>query len=378
MDHGKVKYLMTAVTLIALAAGSAWAQADSVTLQRALDRPVSMTVADAPIGKVFETLGKISGIRFVIDPDSFACLPYGDQTRLAVTLERVTLRKALTPILSPQALQWEIEGETIRIRPSEALYRMCRRATFEELTLLGKLYTVKLAPTAEGGKVIDQMRKATGVKGLKFLFHVKADPAEAQARADRVLPGTASAWLDMLCHGKGWVWCLSGENIVIVDKLTQVRKQLSQQVTLRYQSTALVDVLLDLARKGRLKLELAPGVMQLLPANTRENFNLIMADASIAQALEVIGGATGLEFIETTEGIRVQASDMLKSRVQAVEKKPRARFFVRMTLPGPHGVDMEVFMRPEELPDDILAEIQKAKERFIAEIRGEIAVEEKP
>ena len=116
--------------------------------------------------------------------------------------------------------------------------------------------------------------------------------------------------------------------------------------------------------------------MGFLPRETRESFNLRMADASIAEALEVISGATGLQFVRTPEGaIRVEASETLKNDAEAIAERgrTRSRFFVRMTLPGPHGTQIEVFMRPEELPDDILEQIEKAKAKFIADLRGEVA-----
>lgn len=371
MNDRKSACLVAAV-LLAVMARAAPGQGDSIQLQRALDVPVELELADARIGEVFDKLHQVTGVKFVIDADAMDFLPYGDQTRLAVTLKNITLRKALWPMLARQGLTWEIDGQEIRIRPAEALERMCRRATFEELNVLGSLYVVRLAPTAEAGAVIEQLRKIEGLKKIKLRAQVDIDRDVDFKRAERALPGTAAVWLDMLCSGKDWTWYLWGDDIVIIDKPAQVRRQLERLVTLRYQNSSLVTVLLDLASKGRVRLTLAPGVMGYLPAATLRNFNLTMGKASIAQALEVISGATGLQFVRTAEGIRVEASDALKAEADPARRRAgRSRFFVKLSLPGPRNTHIEVFMRPEELPPDIIKMIEKAKEKFISRLRGE-------
>ncbi len=370
--------------LCAVLVGLSWtapadAQQDDADLQRALDRPVSFTVTGTPIGEVFERLGKASGVKFIVDAQTIGCLPYGSQTRLDVTLKEITLRNALSQLLSPQALEWRIEGESVRIVPSASLCRMCRRATYEELTLLGKLHTAELKPADQGGAVIDQLRKATGASDLKLFFHVPHTPGDlekAYKRAEMALPGTAAAWLERLCHSQQWTWYLSGDRVVIIQKKAQLERQLQKQVTLRHQNARLTDVLLDLARKGRFKLAMTPGVMERVSDDARESFTLIMADASIAQALEVISGTTGLEFIRAQDGtVRVSASKALKDKSAVAKPRKKAPYFVRMSLPGPDGTQIEVFMRPEELPKDVLDEIEKAKEKFIAKIRAKKAAE---
>ncbi len=374
MRRLKCTYLALTVLLVAATSPVA-AQQGSVNLHRALDRPIQLQLPDATIAEVFAELEKLTGVKFVVEQDALDCLPYGDQTRLQVTLKNLTLRKALSPMLAQQALRWEVDGDLIRIRPTNALYRLCRRATYDELVLLGKLHSQQLKPTAEGGPVVEQLQKLSGLKELRIRFHLKTDTDAAHKRAERVLPNTPAAYLETLCHGQDWTWVVRGDNIIIVEKLLQVRRQLEQKVSLRYQNSELLTVLLDLARKGRVRLSMAPGVMNYLPASTQRSFNLVMADASIAQALEVISGATGLEFIQTPEGIRVEASESLRSEVQATTQRRRrsARFFVRMTLPGPGGANIEVFMRPEELPPDVLEQIEKAKEQFIRQLRSEPA-----
>jgi len=349
---------------------------NAADLQRALDKPVSLTVSDAPIGDVFARLTAATGVKFEIDPQTFARLPYGEQTRLAVTLKNVTLRKALSPMLAAQALHWTIDGPKIRIVPAEALLRMCRRADYEELKVLGAILTTKLQPTAKAGIVIRQLRKATGSNELSISFGVATDKHAAFARAERVLPATGADWLDALCRGQGWTWYLRGDEIVIIPQGEQVARQLQRQVSLKYQGARLVTVLLDLARQGRVRLAMTAGVMNYLPPETRENFNLVMSEATIAQALEVISGATGLVFTTTAEGIRVEASDSLKARYeQRAKPRRRVRFFVKMSIPASDGTAIEVFLTPDELPADLVKTIETRKAKMIEEIRAKFPKE---
>ena len=347
---------------------SCWSQAAAASLQEALDRPVELSIPDATIAEVFSRLSEKTGIRFLLTEETLAWLPYGAQTRLRVELKNVTVRDGLSRMLTQQALRWEVADEAVRIVPSEALYRMCRRASYEELQLLGGIHSARLTTTGKGAKeVLEHLRAATGSKKLKFLFHVPADRLAAFQRANRVLPGTVAAWLDTLCHGTGWTWYVWGDDIVILDRKDQVRRQLKRQVSLRYQHAKLLDVLRDLAGKGHVQMTLEPGVMNYLPPDVRTNFEL-MADATIAQALEFISGGTGLKFTPTAEGVHVSASEALKQGTVPAAARKRSPFFVRVSLPGPPGANIEVFFRADDLPEEVIRAIEAQKEQFVKDL----------
>lgn len=365
---------MTAALLIA-ASGESLAQQEAVRIQQALDKPIELVVPDAPIGEVFRRLSAVSGIRFAVDPSTLDCLPYGDQTRLEVKLKNVTLRKALSPMLAQQALQWAIEDDLIRILPSEALSRMGRRATYDELVVLGKLYSSKLPIPAKGETVIDQLRKVVGNEDLKLLFHGRIDEQAAMTRADRALPCAAAVWLDMLCHANNCTWYLREDKIIVLTRTQQVRRQLRKSVSLHYQNAELVTVLLDLARQGRFKLMMDPGVMNMLPSNTRSAFNLDMSRATIAQAFDVIGGVTGLKFTPGDDGVSVEASEALKKRTDGPARPRRRRpsFLIKIIVPRKDGSHMEIFLLPDELPPEVLKTIEAERDKLLEELKVQAA-----
>jgi hypothetical protein len=351
-------------------AGTADAQPDTVELQKALDRPVNVDIADAPVKEVFARLSEKTGVRFVIAPEVLTCLPYGEQTRMVVRLKNITLRKALSPMLHSHGLQWSIDGEAVRISPGEPLARMGRRASYDELSVLGKMQTARLKPAGDPAAVLRQVRQATGNADLRLAFEVEGDANEALAGAAAALPATPAEWLDALCRGRPWTWYLWGDEIKIVRRRDQVERQLQEVISLEYQNVRLTDALLDLARQARVRLQMDPGALGYLREEQREAFNLVMADATVAQALEVISGATGLEFARTDSGLRVRASEALKAQAATTRPRTRSPYFVVLKLPGPEGSTLQVFMRPSELPDDLAEAIEAARDRQIERLRS--------
>jgi len=355
---------------LALASGPPAGQSGG-SVQLVLDKPVDLNITDAPIGQVFQRLTEATGVRFVIGQDVYACLPYGDQTRLAVKLKNVTLRNALSPMLTPQAMEWRIERDAVRILPTAPLLRMIRRAAYEELLGLGRILSARLQPVDKGGVVLDQLRTVTKNKGLKLDFHARTDKKEAAKagieRANRALPCTGAQWLDMLCHGQGWTWYLQGDEVMILEQKMQIHRQLQREVSLDYQRADLTTVLLDLAHKARVLLSMDPGVMDYVPVETRKNFNLIMSEATIAQALEVISGATGLQFVTENQGIRNEASEKLKKTLEADagSSSKKTPFFLKTSIPLGGGSSLDAYIRASDLPAEVQTIINAEKAKLV-------------
>lgn len=367
---------VAALAAVGLIASGVAAQDAEIRTQQALDKPVNLEIPDAPITEVFDQLEAMTGVRFVIDDEVAERLPYGRETRMSVTLRDVTLREALTPMLAPQALQWRNEGDAVRIVPAPALRRLGRRASYDELRLLGVLYSAELAGPEGGQGVLDRLRALAETDGMELRLEVDADRDALLRRAARALPGTGADWLNALCRGERWTWYVSGERIIVLERARQVRRQLARQVSLRYQNAELITVLLDLARKSGVHLDIAPDTMNYVPAETREEFTLIMSDASVSQALEVISGVTGLEFEATHAGLRVAASDDLKQRVVERTTRPkrdRQPFFVRVSLPGPEGTRVDIFMRADELGPEVFDALERRRQEALEELRRSLS-----
>ncbi|MFP4140056.1 MAG: STN domain-containing protein [Phycisphaerae bacterium] len=355
--------------LVATTTGGALAKPATAKLQKALDTPVNFVVEEAaPIGEVFSRLEKETGARIALHDDALEFLPYGEQTRLKVTLKNIKLSKALDRVLSQQALQWKRDGDTIRILPTDALYRLGRRASFDELRLLGVIHSTRIPAEKSADEVRKTFAALSGLDEVVLKFRVypyglKKELSEVQAdamkRAAMALPGTGADWLNMLCHGMDWTWYVQGEQVVILDKSAQVRRQLQRQVSVAYRKAALQDVLFDLAGKARVELKMSPGVMRQVPEQARSNLNLIMEEATVSQALQAISGATGLKFTPAGEGLKVEASKAIKDDDQP--RRDRPPFFLRMSMPLKDGTNVDVFMRPDDMPEEVVEYVLKRK-----------------
>jgi hypothetical protein len=372
---------MVAALVLAGAAGGALAKPATAQLQKALDTPVNFVVEKpAPIGEVFNRLQQETGARFNLEDDAIEFLPYGEQTRLKVTLKNIKLSKALDRVLSQQGLQWKRDGDTIHVLPTDALYRLGRRASFDELRLLGAVHSTRIPAGKSPQDVRKALASAAGLDEVALTFRVsphglKNGLAEAKSdalkRAGMALPGTGADWLNMLCHGMDWTWYCQGEQIIVLDRSAQVERQLQRQVSLAYRKARLQDVLFDLADKARIDLKMSPGVMQHVPERVKENLNLIMEEATVSQALQALSGATGLKFTPTADGLRVEASQAIKDDGDQPQRRERPPFFIRLSMPLKDGTNVDVFMRPDDMPEEVVEYILKRKASMVRSLQEE-------
>ncbi len=343
-------------------------------MQVALDKPVKLDLNEVPIGQVFQKLTQASGVQFVIDHEAYDLLPYGDQTRLVVNIPNITLRNALSQMLLPLGMEWVIEKNAVRIMPTAPLVRLTRRATYEELAALGNILTKKVLPIEQGGAVLDQLRAKTGQKDMDLTFRTRPEKGQKELafiNANRALPCTGAQWLDMFCQGRGWTWYVSGDDIVIIEKKDQIERQLQRKVTLKVRGANLTDIMLDLAHQARVLLDMDPGVMTYVPADTREKFTLLVTDATIAQAFEAISGNTGLNFVLEDNGLRVEASEQLKKAYEAANggtTTRRSPFFIKRSIALSDGTTVEVYFRAEDVPAGLQEAIEAEKAKLIKEM----------
>jgi hypothetical protein len=187
-----------------------------------------------------------TGLKIELAPGAAAYLPYAEETRLRITARNVSLRDALTAMLSEMAFEWRAEKGTLIVGPSAPLVRVGRRPTLTGVGVLAMLMAAKLQA---GQPVLDQLRAATGTPELRFFWHMRDDAVRQQAlaEADKRLPMTGRQYLEALCHPNNWTWYLWGTQIVIIPQDLQAGRQLKQRVSVEYRNKDLLSVLEDLA-----------------------------------------------------------------------------------------------------------------------------------
>jgi hypothetical protein len=366
------KTWLVGVWIVSIVVSFAFAQPGGGQLQRNLDKPVKLNLRNTPLPAVFQALSRQSGVPFDVTTDTYQFLPYGRDTRLDVTLPGQSLRETLTKMLSPQGLAWEVHDQAVRIQPAEPLYRIARRATYDELNRLGKLMTSRVKGLAKKDIAVT-LSEATGVKGWKLILPPDWSEKQVQTLQEQFAKapaGVASAWLDAGC-GPDLTWRLDGGKIIILTRKDQILRQLERRVTLEYKDAPLATVLLDLAKMARVKLIPAPGVMNYLPPAVRNHYRFVMDDASIDQALKVISGSTGLEFPVTAEGIGVRrAADVPLEPAEARGTSPGGApgVFVQTVIPTSGGQELRVFFVPGEMSTALQAALEAERERIVREL----------
>jgi len=362
------------LALIAAAAPVAWSADGEGMVMRALDERLAVPIqmADTRIAEAVEHISAQTGVTIRLDDDVLDCLPHGGETRLRLTARDVRLRDALTAMLQPMSLQWRVKGMVVVISPSTALRRINRRPTFTEVGILAALDSQTIQPGVEW---LTELRRITGVGELSVFWHVrdKAARAAAQTAAAKRLPCTGGEYLDWLCHGRKWTWYVWGTELVIMPHELQARRQMGRLISVRYQGRPLLAVVRDLARQADLKIVMAPGSLKGLDATVREDFSLVMNEATIAEAFDAIGAATGLTFAPDGLAIRVSApADTTVSAARPARPRSRQRvpFLVTMPYTDKQGRDHTIVFRPDELPADMVADIAARKAEFIAACRA--------
>lgn len=362
---------------------TAWAPAaDEVAVQRALDKTVNIDLTDQAIGDVFDKITAAAGVPIEIDPLTLQRLPYGRQSRLNVKLKNVTLREGLSQLLARQGLTWRIDEGTVRVLPTEALARMGRRATYQELRLLGVLYAETLQSVDDAGPAAMQIARrlagreadANAVGPLRLVPPAGAEDLldSLKVIAARRLPASGAEWLDALTATRDWTWYPWGEEIRLLPKRRQMQRQLQTQVSVDYREADLSAALLDLAGRARVPLRMRPGVLDALPAEARENFSLLVSEASVAQVLEIISGHTGLAFTVTDEGLLVDASEAMEADAERGRRRQRAEFFLMLPIQLPDGSEADMFLRSADLPEPLREAIKASRDRRIAELLTEL------
>ena len=112
----------------------------------------------------------------------------------------------------------------------------------------------------------------------------------------------------------------------MLPKEQQVRQQLAHRITVRYAGVDVGQVLLELSQRAGVPFDVEPGAYQRIPPAYR-NVSLLLDDATVQQALETIGGYTGLGFDVTDAGVHVynQFTPAADAGTPAPATRPAAR-----------------------------------------------------
>jgi len=343
-----------------------------VLIAQTLDRKTDLHLDNVPIEKAIRQLSKNTGIPIKIAKGTLSLLPYGSKTELSATIQRRPLRESLYALLRPLGLKFRCTHECVVIEPTRSLRRIARRATWDELATLEKLHSKKWSKEL--------------ANSLRFQFRDSpAHDAEENRKilyrlAASVGAGPAATVLQQACDLYGWIWHPYGKAVVILSKTRQIEKLLNRRISCHYVKKNLRDVLLDLAARAGVLLHMEPAVLASLPPAKANRFSMKAENLTIRQALEVIVGETGLNYVIESDGIRIVASvltpvlgsSQANVTAQATVQALRTNAIVgQITLPGEDDLSVAFFIRENDLPPEV-NELRKTMIQRVANTIGDI------
>jgi len=102
MTRARTVLLLLALALVPLAARAAAIR---------LDDRIDLNVSDADAGKLFQTVGQLTGARVEIDPR------FQSARKISIRIDNVTLRTALTAICESLGCRWRTRDGAIFVEP---------------------------------------------------------------------------------------------------------------------------------------------------------------------------------------------------------------------------------------------------------------------
>lgn len=288
----------------------ALASADSVTsalINQALDSQQKLDL-NATLPEAMDQIANQTGVRIEADPTVWDLLPWGEQTNITAKIENRTLRDALSAITQKLGLQFVLTDEAVQLQPMPALRRLGRRSTVQELQALDLLSSTPMDLGNNNRPTVHELLSAVDARleALHTPFAVENRAPDAEQNRPVNIPrnATMAQALEAMSHQTNATWYPWGKSIVILSKQEQVRTQLSKTLTARYNDVDVSQVLLELFQRAGVDFTIAPGAYQRIPAHYR-GIKLTLDNASVEQALETIGGYTGLGFEVTDQGVHV-------------------------------------------------------------------------
>ncbi len=286
---------------------SSFAQSSSALINEALDKQVALKFPEnTPLPQVMQSITKDTGVPLIADPAVYELLPWGEQTGLTVQIENQTLREALAAMTRTLGLTFVLKPELVEIRPMPALRRLGRRATPGELEVLNLLASTLAEmktdrPTARDllaavDAKLEAAKSPVAIENRAFDDTSGATPVPVAKNA------TLMDALESLVESTDATYHPWGKTLVVISKEEHVRSQLAREISVRYNDVDIARVLTELSARSGVPFTIEPGAVQNIPPENRK-VGLILDNTSVQQALEYIGGFTGLAYVVNEKGV---------------------------------------------------------------------------
>jgi len=177
---GKVTPL--AVAFVCVLTG--YVRADKAQLLEKLNAHVEIQLKEVTITEALDEIGQKAGLKLALSDEAVWKLPYGEATRLSVTLEG-PLADGMTEMLNPFFMRYAVGQDEITIYPRQELEHVIGRPNTKQLELLTKMYSgrIEVASGVSREMVVRLIKEAFGA--ISFF------PYDVPERAHTILQTSA-------------------------------------------------------------------------------------------------------------------------------------------------------------------------------------------
>jgi len=324
--------------------------AGEVQLQKMLTSNLTLSLKNVSLTDAFTAIAQNAHISIEVEQSVYNCLPYGDDTIIDVTFRDVPLQTALQKIMDELCLTMAVSNQHVVIEPSEALIRIGRRATWDELDLLHKLNSV--VQTQFTGNWTPSLQKLLNQQSLD----VVESPADVRARAEALsnvqaqLPCPVSQALDAYAQSLNMIWYLLDNRIYILPGSEWIRRQLDRPIILKQSSIPLQQVVGELSVLSGVDFRPQPGLYLAVPT-----VNVDSNDGTIRQTLDALSGATGITYQIMDDYVSLDVQHTASGQQDLDGQDP-----VIGMIPIPTGIgnlEFDYFVHASDVPPPLLEQL---------------------
>jgi len=329
----------------------------------ALDQTIErLEIRGKTIPEALAELGNHVGVTMDLDERAIELLPWGRDTKIAdLEISNTTAREAIEQMLLAIGMTYRVDSDGVHIVATAPLKRINRRATWDDLKLLKHIR--------------EEKGRAENLKKFNIQYRItsKVDaPAMLEGQFPHAGRGSLADMLEVAAGSLGWVWVPNQDHIIIRTKQAQIANQLSRRITARYSNVPLSQIIVDLADRAEVALNLEPGMMRKLPPSTAQSYTLLLHDTTIRQALEMIAAETGLEYEIQRELLSIRLSDAM--REPGMVARRGSPYIGKISIPSRDGnCTYEFLLREDELPRDIVEYRRQIIDEYILKMREDMS-----
>ncbi len=332
-------------------------------IEQALDEPTPpIALENVRLSDAMAIISEQTGVTITMSPEVMALVPNGGDTLIEqVKISNLPLREGLKKLFGPLGMTFKVRDRDIEIVPLRAIYELGRRPSWTELKLLHRLSA--LNPGVDN----------TSLEKLKSFVQFRVASASAWqdlSSAMRAIgPGCGDQVLQIACDQLGWAWWLEDQVVVVGSFDQQLRRQLQQRITLKYNGRPLINVLQAIGQAVGVTISADPEALTCIPLHMQKRFSVNVADETAERVLERISAYTGLGYLLTPKGVvfyHPHESDENANKLTHQSGSPSdptlSGYAGKITVPMKDGTKMEWLISFDELPEDL----QKRRQQDLA------------